>query len=155
MPFILHSPHPLSLGELRDGDQAHATDGGAKPDGLWFSVGDGADWRELCVDPEKRWSLDGLKYQIEIVFSERAKIWHVASASGIDALTAKYSSERNDGKQSIDWFQIAKAFEGIIIAPLCVERCKYEQTRWYNCCECSCGCVWHAAAVKCLRPLNY
>jgi hypothetical protein len=153
MPFIVHSPRPLSLSELHDGNQAHATDWGAKPDGLWFSVGDGADWRELCV--RKRWSLDGLKYQIEIVFSETANIWHVESAVGIDALTAEYGKERNDGKQSIDWSRIAKKFAGIVIAPLCVERCNCERTRWYNCWECSCGCVWRAGAVKLLRPLNY
>src|SRR5215471_12084764 len=88
--FIHHSASPLT-GKLRDGNQDHATDGGAKPDGLWFCVGNGADWRALCEERTKTngWSLDCLKYQTEKFFVEDANILWVDDAAGIDSLTVK------------------------------------------------------------------
>jgi hypothetical protein len=90
-----------------------------------------------------------------MIFSETANILRVENAAALDALTAKYAQARNDGKQSIDWCRIAEQFAGIIISPLCVERCNYEPTRWYECWEVACGCVWQAKAVRCLHALNY
>jgi hypothetical protein len=159
MRFIHHSPSPL--GSLRDGDQDHATDYGAKPDGLWFSVGNvsdcGSDWRALCEERAKTdgWSLDCLKYQTEIFFAKDANILWIQDAVGIDSLTAEYGRIRRDGRQSVDWHRIAKEFEGIIISPMCHDRRDYEQARWYACWQCSSGCVWQARAVQTLRPLNY
>jgi hypothetical protein len=152
MLFIRHTRWPLRLNDLRDGNQRDATDGGAKPDGIWFSVGDGTDWRALV---SRRWSLDDIEYWTEMIFSETANILRVENAAALDALTAKYAQARNDGKQSIDWCRIAEQFAGIIISPLCVERCNYEPTRWYECWEVACGCVWQAKAVRCLHALNY
>jgi hypothetical protein len=154
--FIHHSPGPPA-DKLRDGCQDRATDGGAKPDGLWFSVGDGADWRALCAERAKTagWSLDCLNYRTEISFVEYASILWIENAAGIDCFTAKYAEVRDDGKQSIKWDRVAEEFGGIIIAPLCHERRDYEQTRWYACWECSSGCVWRGSAIQSLRPLNY
>jgi hypothetical protein len=151
MRCIHHSREPLRLEDLRDGNQVYVTDGGAKPDGLWFSVGDGADWRALV---KERYNADQVRFQTEVIFAERPNIWHISDAEAIDALTAEYGRMRDDGKQSIDWAGIANKFSGIIIAPHCEERSTFEQTRWYSCWEVSCGCVWVAKVVKCLRPVT-
>jgi hypothetical protein len=48
MRLIHFSREPKSLDSLRDASsQRHRTDAGAKPDGLWFRVGDGEDWIAL------------------------------------------------------------------------------------------------------------
>lgn len=149
MCFIHHSRYPLKQSELHDGDQTKATDWGAKPDGIWFSVGNGADWRALV---HSRFNSDDVKYWTEIFLYKTANILRVEDAAGLDALTSMYAQTRNDGKQSIDWHRIAEQFSGIIISSLRVERCNY---RWYACWEVPSGCVWRTKAVRCLRPLNY
>jgi hypothetical protein len=150
MRCIHHSPKPLRLEDLRDGNQTYVTDGGAKPDGLWFSVGDGADWRALA---KERYNADQVLFQYEVVLAERANIWHISNAEAIDALTAEYGKMRGDGKQSIEWARIANKFAGIIIAPHCGERSTFEPTRWYSYWEVACGCVWVVKAVEGLRPV--
>lgn len=154
--FIDHSPSPLA-NQIRDGCQDRATDGAAKSDGLWFSVGGRrleSALRGARKDRQSGPSI-ALKYQTEISFVENAGILWIENASRIDCITAKYAEVRDDGKQSIKWRCVAEEFAGIIIAPLCAERCDYEQTRWYACWECSSGCVWRAGAIQTLRPLNY
>jgi hypothetical protein len=154
MPFIHYSCHPLSKVCDREQSLTARDSAGAKPIGLWFSVGDGTDWITLCEKKhaENGWSLDVLRYQTEIVLSEYANILRLKTADDIDAFTTKYA---HGGTLSINWPLIAKSFGGIIITPFCDERRDWEQTRWYYYWECSCGCVWRANAVKCLRPLNY
>ena len=152
MFFIRHTPRPITLSCLRDGNQAHVTDWGAKPDGIWFSVGDGSDWRDLVC---KRFNSNDVKYRTEIILSEVAKIHWVNNATDLDAFTAKYGYIRKDRKQAINWADVAKEFAGVVISPLCVERCNYKPTRWYACWEVSCGCVWQAKAVRELWPINY
>ena len=150
--FVHHSARPLRLNDLRDGDQRDVTDGGAKPDGLWFSVGDGAEWRALV---RERYDPEEMRCQTEVVLLRNANICRVNGAQAIDVFTAKYGKSRSARVQAIDWERVADQFAGIIIAPHCKDRCDYEQTHWYKCWEVWSGCVWAARAVECLRPLNY
>jgi hypothetical protein len=150
--FIHHSTRPLRLDELRDGDQKYATDYGAKPNGLWFSVGDGADWRALV---KERYDPDDISHQTEVVLLQSANVYRISGAQDIDVFTAKYGKPRNARVPAIDWARVATQFAGIVIAPHCKGRCDQEQTHWYKCWEVSSGCVWAASAIKLLRPLNY
>jgi hypothetical protein len=150
MPFIHHSCRPI--GEVCDSEQTLNDSAGAKPDGLWFSIGDGADWIKLCKKANG-WCLDVLNYQTEIVFSESANILRLASAEDIDAFTAAYVM--NSAATKIDWRRVAQKFGGIIIAPHVDERSNHENTRWYYHWEIASGCVWRKSAVKCLRLLKH
>jgi hypothetical protein len=149
---IHHSACPLRHSDLHDGDQRNATDYGAKPAGLWFSVGDGLDWQALVT---ARYSPEEIRFQTEVVFFNLTDFLQIGNAAALDAFTTEYGLTRHDGKQAIDWARVARNFSGIIIAPHCEERANYNQTRWYSCWEVSCGCVWAVRAVKTLRPLNY
>jgi hypothetical protein len=150
MLYIHQSRSPLRA--VQDIDQLRLVESpvGTKPNGLWFSVGDGSDWRDLF--PMKGWSVEDAKCQTEVVFADCANILRAGSAKDVDDLTYEYGK---DGGQAIDWSRIAEKFDGIIIAPHCVERSDHQQTRWYKCWAVSCGCVWRARAVEFLRPLNY
>jgi hypothetical protein len=152
MPFIHHSRCPIL--EVYDSEQTLSDGAGAKPDGLWFSIDDGADWIAFCKKRhvEDGWSLDCLKYQTEIVFIECANILHLTSAADIDAFTIKYLM---NSSAKIDWCRVAGSFDGIIIAPHCDERMRHERTRWYHDWEVASGCVWRTNAVKSLRPLTH
>jgi hypothetical protein len=65
---IHYSAKPLKLGDLHDGNQKYTTDEEAKPDGLWFSVGDGADWVALV---EARFKPHQIRHQTEVFFVEK------------------------------------------------------------------------------------
>lgn len=148
--YVQHSKSALDA--IYDVDQRQLVESpsGTKPNGLWFSVGDGSDWRALFE--RKGWGLSDVKYWTEIVFSESANILRAEGAADIDSLTAAYG--KDDG-HAIDWLRIAETFDAIIIAPHCVERSDHDKTYWYHQWECSCGCVWQSNAVKLLRRLNY
>jgi hypothetical protein len=154
--FIHYSCRPLAKVCDREQSLTARDSAGAKPIGLWFSVGDGIDWITLCEKrhAENGWCLDVLKYQTEIVLTECANILCLKTAEDIDTFTTKYVLSSDGTTRSINWPLIAKHFGGIIIAPFCAERCDCERTRWYDYWEVSCGCVWQANAVKLLRPLN-
>jgi hypothetical protein len=149
--FIHHSVGPLLLNDLHDEDQSPLTDCGAKPNGLWFSVGNGADWRAAVME---RFNPEYITCQTEVVLSQAANICRLNGAQHIDGFTAEYGKLYKARLQVIDWTRVASQFDGIIIAPHCNERCE-DKTWWYKCWEVSCGCVWTPSAVKCLRPLNY
>ena len=153
MPFIHHSRCPIS--KVCDWEQILNDSAGAKPDGLWFSIGDGTDWIALCKKRhvENGWCLDVLNCQTEIVFSESANILHLASAEDIDTFTAAYVM--NSSAMKIDWRRVAEKFGGIIIAPHCDERSNHARTRWYYHWEVASCCVWRKSAVKCLRLLKH
>jgi hypothetical protein len=88
MRLIHYSGEPLA--KLHDCTQSEYLESrGAKPTGLWFSVGDA--WR-LYVEDRKYFSQDALKFQTEVVLSSVARCSHIADADGIDALTAAYSA---------------------------------------------------------------
>jgi hypothetical protein len=128
------------------------TDGGAKPDGLWFSVGDGTEWRALV---KARYNPEDIRYQTEVVLLQEANVCRISTAQDMDIFTAEFGKSHSTRVHAIDWTRAANQFAGVIIAPHCMERCNHEQTHWYRCWEVSCGCVWLARAVKCLRPVNY
>ena len=154
MSFIHHSEKPLRLRDLEDRDpERYATDRGCKPHGLWFSVGDGADWRALVT---ARWPRsNGIRCWTEVVLAAKAIILRLTAADDIDAFTTEYARTGDNESQSIEWARVASEVDGIIIASHCRQRESDNETRWYGCWEVSCGCVWRTRAVECLRPINY
>lgn len=135
---------------------------GDKPDGLWFSAGDGEDgWRAWCE--AESFALGSLTHATEIVFHAKAKLLRLKTASALDAFAAEYgcipdwavtmrSAYFNTG-HAIKWPLVAERYDGIVIAPYIYSRRLHEGTHFYYSWDCASGCVWRARAVKALRPL--
>lgn len=155
---------------VREYDQfRRMTDGGSKPDGFWFSAGDGSDGWQAYVEKQVKagrpgFSLAQLNHQTEVVFRDSATCLFLSGSMDIDAFTCEYGSLSDETHTRvrgnfpkpprIDWPRVASNFDAIIIAPLCVDRLNDPDAEWYRCWDVSCGCVWNSQAVD-LKPLTY
>jgi hypothetical protein len=157
--FIHYSSRPLA--KVRTVKQDMRADRGDKPDGLWFSVGDGDDgWRAWCEAGS--YSLG--KIATEIVLRPSAKMLRIDGVKELDAFTAKYgmipayATQLRGGRDyrgyAIDWRRIAQDHQGIIIAPYCWERRLTRHTFWYYTWDCASGVVWDANAVAEVRVIE-
>jgi|ERR1700722_5357056 len=117
-----------------------------KPQGLWVSVG--GDWKTWCED--NSFNLNCFNYQTEIVLKDDAAILTLASPSDIDGFTRQY----RHNKWAIKWWEVAKKFSGIVIAPYCWECRLTPETSWYYTWDCASGCIWDNQAVKELVALE-
>jgi hypothetical protein len=156
--FIHYSDKPLLRVKNSSQEDVQLEARGAKPHGLWFSVGDA--WRTYIQ--ARRWDTRALRCETEIALTDDAKRWHVRNVVELDALTAEYSkiSDRTKTLQSskarlplIDWPRFALDFDAIIIAPFISDR--HLQDHWYHSWDVASGCVWNACAVRAAHPINY
>jgi hypothetical protein len=145
------------------------TDHGAKPDGLWFSAGDGPDgWKAFAErrnhEGDQRFSRAQLTHQTQIIFSTSARRLNISSAEEIDAFTCEYGNLSEGTTRltrglfrrspAIDWPRIANDFDAVVIAQFCRERANHAGSAWYNCWDAASGCVWNPDMVT-LKPLTY
>jgi hypothetical protein len=139
MKQIHYSPAPLK--RLLNKQQVPPFDeGGAKPHGLWFSIGDA--WK-IYVNEREDWDQSATAFETEIIFGPTAKILRLEGCKDIDALTSD---------DFPDWRGIAGKFDAIVISPLCAER--RHPSHWYGRWDVPSGCIWNAGAAT-LWPLNY
>jgi hypothetical protein len=158
MRFIHYSDVPVPKVEpkLQDGHDSRDS----KPIGLWLSVigEDGSDsWKKYCEQTNKPLG----PHRIEIVIKENV-VLHVRNAAEIDKLTRTYGyfpecrehekSHPDFARSAICWRRVAEKYDGIVVAPECVERRR--EPLWYYTWDCASGCVWSPNAVKELKPLS-
>ena len=157
--LIHYSNKPLS--EVRSAKQDVALARPDKPQGLWFSVGDGEDgWRAWCEG--ESFNIGGLVCATEIVLHPNAGILRGSTAEQIDELTARYGYDCDHmpphlsyGRgYGINWKKIAERHDGILIAPYVWERRLHRGTHWYYGWDCASGVIWNAQAVHELRALE-
>lgn len=127
----------------------------AKPRGSWITDDSGHNWRAWC-EAEQR-DLDRLQYAHEVVLNER-DILFVRSAAELDAFTRRWGGTDvivPENGQAIDWSSLAKAYDGIVIAPFISVREPDHETNWYYYCwEFASGCIWNERAILEIKPLT-
>jgi hypothetical protein len=157
--FINYSDRPLI--EVPSFCQDGSDHRGSKPNGIWLSVigEDGSDsWKVYC--DAKGIALK--KHRTEIVIKENARILHLQNAAEVDSLTSTHGyfpecpaeflkSDPNYVRSAICWRRVAEEYDGIVIAPECVER--RQERLWYYTWDCSSGCIWSPNAVEALKTL--
>lgn len=131
-----------------------------KPIGLWVSDEDDYGWSKWCESQAP-------DYLAEVVHSVElepdANILWLKTVEDIDAFTFVYRLRAewlgamgdSDYVMAIDWNQLAKEYDGIIITP-------YQMTRrwtfcgaaWYSPWDCASGCIWKAKAIKHVEALQ-
>jgi hypothetical protein len=161
MRFIHYSPDPVArLTDKRQDD--FLEQGGAKPNGLWFSVGD--EWKTYVEKRIERgdWASHALKYETEVIFAIDARPLELKNAAQIDQFTAEYGNISDRTRKLpayrarklplIDWPSVAERYDAIIVDPHCRER--QMPDCWYHGWDVASGCVWKARAAN-LEPINY
>jgi hypothetical protein len=124
-----------------------------KPRGLWFSVGDGEDgWRAWCE--VETFGLARLALITPIILKPSARVLWLRGGLEIDAFSREYGCGypflKNDRgvEDIVDWGRVAKAHDGIIIAPYVWSRRLDGRARWYYGWDCASGCIWNADAAQ-------
>jgi|HubBroStandDraft_6_1064221.scaffolds.fasta_scaffold00056_125 hypothetical protein len=158
--LIHYGVRPLT--SVRSVVQQKETDRIGKPNGLWLSVD--TAWKEWCLS--ENFNLAGLQYATRVELSDSAKILRIASDEELDQFTEQYGADypfqrglisgsmksHHEKRYYINWIQVAKKHDGIIVSPYLWNRRLH--TFWYYGWDCASGVIWNAKAVKSLQWLR-
>ena len=125
-------------------DTAQPKNGTFKPRGLWISVDGEGDWPEWC-EAEDFCNTDD-QYRHAVVLTESARILHLANSEEVDSFDKLYHG--SDSLLEIDWFAVAKKYDGIIIAPYSRMHYSSYASLWHSAWDCSSGCIWNKSAIE-------
>ncbi len=152
MRLLHYSPIPLEELEDRTADQCRGT----KPSGFWVSIEGEMDWYAYC-DQEKFRDLSEF-FLYEVLPEQGARVLHIKDAAAIDQLTKLFGritrlpeDPRTEYVIEMNWPEIAKRYQGIIIAPYIWERRTSPKTRWYFNWGCASGCIWDTRSISVKR----
>ena len=117
-----------------------------KPNGFWVSC-ENSDlgWKEWCEtnDFDGNWD-----YSYKVYLTQHANILLLENSQQIKDFSEKYSA----GDWIVDWKEVAKIYDGIIIAPY-QWSCRLNVS-WYYTWDCASGCIWNAKAIKTFLLFN-
>jgi len=131
----------------------------AKPRGLWVSVKGPDDWPTWCRESDLGDWVDGkLEYRVEL--AKGANVLEIPTPEDLDAFVGFYGASFRWGAGDrwedhyINWAKVARAYDGIIIAPYHWSRRLGDRTRFYYSWDCASGCIWRARAVASVELLR-
>jgi len=122
-----------------------------KPNGLWFSVEGNDGWKEWCISENT--FLNRLRFSYEICLKTDAKILHLNTPEEIFSFTKQYPKKKFDTDTSeLDWEEVRKKFQGIIISPYQWECRLALESGWYYTWDCASGCIWD---IDCIESFTF
>lgn len=132
-----------------------------KPRGFWVSVLGEDDWPSWCKAEEFR--PQGLAVAHTVTLAESANVHMIDNPFALDAFTGTYAvqtewerrfSWRTDdqNKWPIDWREVVKDCDGLIIAPY--QWSRRMETDWYYGWDCASGCIWNLDAIASVEPVT-
>lgn len=155
MTTLMHyTSEPLVFDPTRIYEQGEPHSYG-KPKGLWVSVAGEDDWPSWCQYEEC--FTDSLVVAHRVTLAASAKVRTIASAFELDAFTGIYTVQTDwerkwpwkmtdRTKWPIDWREVAKDYDGLIIAPY--QWSRRMETEWYYGWDCASGCIWNLDAIE-------
>jgi hypothetical protein len=122
-----------------------------KPCGLWVSV-DGEDGWEAWCTSENFGGLHTYRYRVRL--TKGSNVLHIDNELGVRVFREKYGrqSDRSYCSMYIAWEDVARDYQGLIIAPY-QWPCRMDE-RWYYGWDCASGCLWDAAAFYVDEPMR-
>jgi hypothetical protein len=113
------------------------------------------DWRAWCE--AERFNLQNLLFKININLHPDANILHLQSSADLLIFTDGYGAKESQVNSimkshslgrtfHIDWPQVAREYDGIIIAPY--QWPMRMELMWYYPWDCASGCIWNMDAVQ-------
>jgi hypothetical protein len=145
-----------SVYSVEQAGEAYQWHGGRKPVGLWVSVEGQDDWRSWCEAEDFRDC--GTQCQTEVILQSNHNILIIGCLAGMLQFHREYAIEKPNAyrdEQVIDWPRVARAHQGIIIAPYRWEQRLNDPCQgWYYSWDCASGCIWDASAVAGLLQIQ-
>lgn len=126
-----------------------------KPKGFWVSVDGEDDWAAWCRGGE--FNLAGLAVRHRVVLQPEARVLTISDADALRDFTARYKVDVLPGLRSsmfIDWREVARFYQGIIIAPYQWECRLAQDVSWYYAWDCASGCIWDATAIQAVTVME-
>lgn len=120
-----------------------------KPHGLWVSDEDDFGWRAWCTG--EQWGLKTLKHAYDITLKKDANILYLRTPEEIDAFTEKWKyAMPGVGLDNfyINWPEVRKLYDGIIITPYQWSRRLDGNSSWYYSWDCASGCIWNLSCIE-------
>jgi hypothetical protein len=126
-----------------------------KPRGLWVSVQGEDDWKSWCQGEE--FNIEALAVCTRVILSPEANIKVIEGEAELLAFNREWGVDWDYGgrvsfsHRRIDWVELAKQYDGIVIAPY-VWSCRLPMDRaserqqvsdWYYPWDCASGCIWN------------
>lgn len=142
-----YTPLPFAL-EDRRYDQFDP-DRYTKPMGLWISVEGEGDWQSWCES--EGFGADRLVWRAPVTIRPDANVLWLTP----DLLTQfdrefgferQWGSENQLTDRSPDWREVARRYDGIVIAPYSWDH--RLSLVWYYGWDCASGCVWNLDAIE-------
>jgi len=138
--LIHYSREPLAVVRSVEQDVVQSR----KPNGLWVSAEGDDDWKRWCsLDEDFR--PENLLCESEVTVRPGARVLTVQTVEELDAFNLSYSADYFGQGEAIDWREVARRWQGIVIAPYQWER--RLSLGWYYPWDCASGCFWDADAV--------
>ena len=125
-----------------------------KPQGFWVSVDGDDDWEDWCRGAE--FGIGSYRHQVHL--ARDAKILHLKYSDELISFRNRYMGIQRWGENNkwsdiyIRWEDVAKDYQGVIIAPY-QWSCRMEEN-WYYGWDCASGCIWDVSAIYCVEPVR-
>ena len=123
----------------------------SKPAGFWVSVEGPYDWEWWCK--AETYNLENLVVSYEVKLKENAKILYLETETEIFEMAKKYPAkirtwDAESDTYRLDWNEIKKEYQGIII-PQYLWECRLSQKScWYYGWDCASGCIWDLSCIE-------
>jgi hypothetical protein len=145
------NPNGIVIDELLE-EIEKAQSGGAKPLGFWVSVEDDPEegWKSWCVNAE--YELESLAHEYEVIIEPNSNILIIDSTEKIISFSEKFRADSIEfGSENcfrIDWINVKKEYQGIIISPYRWDCRLNPLTIWYYGWDCASGCIWDLECIE-------
>ena len=128
-----------------------------KPEGLWFSLEnddelyDGS-WSDFCHQSEIMCSRLIYKYYVRLTTDANVLILDTVADMYKFRKNYQYTNEAPLYRDlAICWQDVAKEYQGIIIAPYHYSLRLHPDFHWYHPWDCASGCVWDIYTVQSIK----
>lgn len=125
-----------------------------KPEGFWVSVPGEDDWPSWCNGEE--FCLDSLAFAHRVTLNPDANILRIEDGEGLVRFHVKHRVETDYERRNsdlykrkhwpINWPDVAKRYDGLIIAPY--QGWLRFDALWYYGWDCASGCIWNLDAIE-------
>jgi hypothetical protein len=97
--------------------------------------------------------IENLTYSYEVILNDNSNILYIETVEQLYTFTKKYPMktkgyDADDDTHQLNWFQVKKEYQGIIISPYQWDCRMAMESCWYYGWDCSSGCIWDLKCIK-------
>lgn len=124
-----------------------------KPKGFWVSVDGEYDWEHWCGS--ENFGIGEHRHRVHLASNH--KVLHLTTSWDVLDFRHEYQGLKRWGTNNqwtdiyIRWEDVARDYQGIIIAPY--QWSLRMEENWYYGWDCASGCIWDATAIACVEPV--